>query len=169
MDQHSIDVQVVSHSSGLRTLDECRSANDDLYKATDAHPDRVAGFAFLPVAEPAFCGEELRRCVNELGFKGALIDHQTWKGTYYTGPEYNSMWQAFEELDVPCYMHPTFLAEHQIQALVPGEEVSKPAQKAITSSSWGWHTDTASHVLQLHAAGVFDCFPKLKLVLGHFG
>lgn len=169
MDQNSIDLQIISHSPGLRTLEECRTANDELYNATIAYPDRIAGFAVLPVAEPASCSKELRRCVKTLRFKGALIDHQTWKGTYFTGHEYDSIWETFQELGVPCYMHPTWLAEHQVQALVPDCEVSKAAQKAITGSSWGWHSDTASHVLQLHAAGIFDRFPKLKLVLGHFG
>lgn len=169
MHKNSIDVQVVSHSPGLRTLEECRTANNELYNATIAHPDRIAGFAVLPVAEPASCSEELTRCVKTLGFKGALVDHQTWKGTYFTSHEYDPMWQTFQDLDVPCYLHPTWLATHQIEALVPDGEVSKAAQKAITGSSWGWHSDTASHMLQLHATGVFDRFPKLKLVLGHFG
>ncbi|KAK4505148.1 hypothetical protein PRZ48_003111 [Zasmidium cellare] len=169
MKQHSIDLQVVSHTGGLYTLEECRSANDELYENTKANPNHIAGFAVLPVADPASCAEELTRCVKELGFKGALINHQTAEGTYFTGPEYDPMWKALEELDVPCYLHPTWLADHQMQALIPGSNVSKAAQKAIINSSWGWHADTASHVLQLHAAGVFDRFPKLNLVLGHFG
>lgn len=37
------------------------------------------------------------------------------------------------------------------------------------ASSWSWHSDVALHVFKLFAAGVFDRYPRLKIVVGHFG
>lgn len=39
----------------------------------------------------------------------------------------------------------------------------------IGGAMWGWHSEVGLHVLRLHAAGVFDKFPRLKIILGHFG
>jgi hypothetical protein len=35
--------------------------------------------------------------------------------------------------------------------------------------AWGWHIDTATHVLRLVASGAFDRYPRLQLVIGHMG
>jgi len=37
------------------------------------------------------------------------------------------------------------------------------------SPGWGWHIETAVHVLRLVLGGVSDRFPKLQLVIGHLG
>src|SRR5216684_4183127 len=59
MDAGGIDLQVISHtvsgvvplpgSEGVRLA---REANDQLAAAVAAHPDRFAGFATLPMADP---------------------------------------------------------------------------------------------------------------------
>src|SRR5262249_60490905 len=37
------------------------------------------------------------------------------------------------------------------------------------SPGWGWHIETAVHVIRLILGGAFDRFPKLQLVIGHLG
>lgn len=39
----------------------------------------------------------------------------------------------------------------------------------IGGAMWGWRSEVGLHVLRLHAAGVFDKFPRLKIILGHIG
>ena len=34
---------------------------------------------------------------------------------------------------------------------------------------FGWHIETAVHVLRMVLGGVFDRFPKLQVVIGHMG
>ena len=41
--------------------------------------------------------------------------------------------------------------------------------EAIACYGWGWHSETAIHVLRLLFAGVFDRYPKLNLIIGHMG
>ena len=35
--------------------------------------------------------------------------------------------------------------------------------------AWGYGVETGTHVMRLIAGGVFDTFPRLKLVIGHMG
>jgi Amidohydrolase len=34
---------------------------------------------------------------------------------------------------------------------------------------WGWAVDTGTHVLRMICAGVFDRYPRLKIIIGHMG
>src|SRR5260370_29025737 len=84
MDESGIDFQVLSHSiPGLQGVDAatgvplaCR-VNDRLHEAERAHPDRFAGFAALPTADPRAAADELERTVTQLGFKSAMVNRLT--------------------------------------------------------------------------------------------
>ena len=39
----------------------------------------------------------------------------------------------------------------------------------LQGSEWGFHIETGEHVLRLILSGLFDHFPKLKIVIGHMG
>jgi 2,3-dihydroxybenzoate decarboxylase len=39
----------------------------------------------------------------------------------------------------------------------------------LLKPTWEWTTETSSHFLRLVFAGVFDLFPRLKIILGHMG
>jgi predicted TIM-barrel fold metal-dependent hydrolase len=39
----------------------------------------------------------------------------------------------------------------------------------LAGAGWGWHIETAIHVLRLILGGVFDKYPKLQIVIGHMG
>ena len=168
MDAGKVTLQVVSHAPGTMSPEQCIAANDQLAGAINNNPDRFAGFAVLPVSEPKACADELRRCVQHLGFVGALIDNHTADGKYFDGEEYEVMWQAVQELDVPVYLHPTWSTDEVVQSLYAGNFPTE-ATMSLSSSGWGWHSDVAIHVLRLFAAGLFDRFPRLKIIIGHFG
>jgi len=168
MDAHNISLQIVSHAPGALSAGECRSANDQLAHAVKQHPARFAGFAVLPVSEPGACAAELRRCVEELGFVGALIDNHASSGAYYDGAEYLPLFETAQSLDVPVYLHPTWPTETMLSSLYTGH-FPLAATQSISASAFGWHSDVATHVLRLFAAGLFDALPRLKLIVGHMG
>jgi predicted TIM-barrel fold metal-dependent hydrolase len=68
---------------------------------------------------------------------------------------------------VPIYIHPHLPPEPVRQAyysdLLPG------ATRVLESAAWGWHSETAIHVLRMVLAGTLDKHPKLKLIIGHMG
>jgi uncharacterized protein len=39
----------------------------------------------------------------------------------------------------------------------------------LATAAWGWHIDTAVHVLRLILSGALDRYPRLQLVIGHLG
>ncbi|KAF2760657.1 amidohydrolase 2 [Pseudovirgaria hyperparasitica] len=168
MDKGGVTMQIVSHApiADASTVALCTAANKQLYEAVQANPDRFAGFAVLPMADPVGAAGELRRCVKEFGFVGTLIDNHV-NGQHYEGDEYLKFWKTAEELDVPVYLHPTWPSED----MVPRYEgnFSTGAALSIGSSGFGWHADTQLHVLKLFASGLFDKCPKLKLIIGHMG
>ena len=81
MDEAGIDIQVLSHANpSLQKLDAAtavplaRRVNDRLHAAVLAHPDRFAGFAALPTADPKAAADELERTVTKLGFSDIILD-----------------------------------------------------------------------------------------------
>ncbi|PMD37102.1 amidohydrolase 2 [Hyaloscypha variabilis F] len=166
MDAGSISIQVVSHGPGTLNTSQCRAANNQLATAVAQNKARFAGFAVLPMKEPAAAADELIRCIRELGFVGALIDNHV-NGKYYDGVEYYPVFQAAQDLDVPIYLHPTWPSEDMAPRY--SGNFSDGAAASLGASGFGWHSETALHILRLFAAGVFDKFPRLKIIVGHFG
>ena len=39
----------------------------------------------------------------------------------------------------------------------------------FATAGWGWHIETAVHVLRMILGGVFDRYPKLQIIIGHMG
>ncbi|EEU35192.1 uncharacterized protein NECHADRAFT_87313 [Fusarium vanettenii 77-13-4] len=65
------------------------------------------------------------------------------------------------------YLHPT-MPPSTMADWYQGSYSSQPSM-AMSHFAFGWHFDTAIHVLRLYAAGAFARFPNLKILLGHFG
>ncbi|KAL9091485.1 MAG: hypothetical protein Q9165_004871 [Trypethelium subeluteriae] len=166
MDAGSVSLQIVSHGPGNFPPDLCHTANDQLAAAIQQHPSRLAGWAMLPMAHAQHAADELTRCVQTLGFRGALVDNHL-DGRFYDDPLFWPVFERAEELDVPLYLHPTFAPP----ALEPHYSGNFPGAAAFFMGhmSWGWHSETALHILRLYAAGVFERYPKLKLIVGHMG
>lgn len=134
-------------------------ANDALAAEVQRNPARYAGFAHLPVQDPAAAARELERCVRDLGFKGALVNGQT-QGLYLDDPRCDPIWEAASALGVPIYLHP---ADPEAQY------AGWAGHKVLTRAAWGWTVETAGHALRCVFGGVFDRHPKAQLVLGHMG
>ncbi|KAK3983847.1 amidohydrolase 2 [Cladorrhinum sp. PSN332] len=171
MDAGQINFQIISHAPGLGSFPPLCSqrANDQLSQACKAFPKRFAGFAVLPMAEPAEAADELERAVKELGMLGALVDAHTDEGKFYDGEEeYEVFWKRAEELDVPVYLHPAWPSSNNTSSLYQGN-FSEGAARSLGASGFGWHSETGLHFLRLYASGLFDRHPKLKVILGHMG
>ena len=173
MDENAISIQVLSHGPGLAKSSgpdppgDCQKANDQMAAAVKRHPTRYAAFAVLPMSMPAEAAAELTRCVTELEFKGALIDNHV-DGKHYESSAYHVFWRTVQDLDVPIYLHPTWPAP-SVQLPQYQGDIPASATASVGSSAWGWHADVGNHVLKLFAAGVFDLFPRLKIIVGHMG
>jgi predicted TIM-barrel fold metal-dependent hydrolase len=172
MDAAGIDVQVLSlNSPGVEQAEPdvavsvARDSNDFLAEAVKANPKRFAGFASVPIQAPDKAADELERMVK-LGFKGGLINGHT-RGRYMDDKFFTPVLERANALGVPIYIHPTRPPEPVVQAIYSGFSPEVNAQLAI--AGWGWHIETAVHVIRLMLGGVFDRYPKLQVVIGHLG
>jgi 2,3-dihydroxybenzoate decarboxylase len=150
---------VQAEQDTILAIRKAQENNDFLADRIARNPDRYAGFATLPMQDPKAAAAELERAVKQLGFKGSMVNGHTL-GVYYDDPIYDPFWEIMQELDVPMYLHPVNFHE------VPHNMVGQPI---LPGAVWGWGVETGTHALRLLFGGVFDRFPKLKVVLGHMG
>ena len=168
MDAAGVDVQVLSFGSpgpqafGAEVaIPMARDANDRLYQAIQKNPGRFAGFAALPTADPEAAAQELERCVSKLGFKGAMIHGHT-RGSFLDERKYWTIFERAQALGVPIYLHPTLPHPDAVKAYFEGYE-------ELARAGWGFAVDTSCHFLRIVFAGVFDAYPRLRMILGHLG
>lgn len=173
MDKHGIEFSIMSLQTpavqavpdAKRAIELARRANDTLAEAIARRPDRLGGFAALPLQDPDAAIAELIRCVQELGFLGANVNGFSEVGApgavvYLDDKRYLPFWEAVEHLDVPFYLHPRDPVIHD------GIYGGHPW---FHGSAWAFTAETSLHALRLMASGLFDRYPRLNLILGHLG
>lgn len=173
LDTAGITVQVLSLGgpgadilSSSESRQYAKAANDVLSGAIQAHPDRFAGFAHLPLSAPDACPDELDRCVADLGFVGALVNGST-QGRFLDHPSYQPLLERASKLGVPIYLHPGLPPEAVRDAYYAG--LPGNFSYLMSVAGWGWHADTAVHILRLVLSGALDRNPNLNLITGHMG
>ena len=172
MDEAGIDIQVISHAPpGTQALNTeaavelATKANDRLRDTVEAHSDRFAGFAVLPVADPPAAADELERAVTKLGFKGAMI-HGLLQGEFLDGKRFWPIYERAAALDVPIYVHPAAPHADVVRAYYADYIEAFPS---IATSGWGYTVETATQAIRLVLSGVCDAYPDIKFILGHMG
>jgi predicted TIM-barrel fold metal-dependent hydrolase len=172
MDAAGIDVQVLSHTApSLQKIAAgeapalARRVNDRLAAIVAAHPERYAGFAALPTSDPAAAADELARCVETLGFKGAMI-HGLAEGRFIDEERYWPIFARAEKLDVPIYLHPAIPHPDVIAAYYQDYAKDHPV---LLRAAWGYTVEAATQAIRLVLSGVFARHDRLKFILGHLG
>jgi 2,3-dihydroxybenzoate decarboxylase len=167
MDKHQVDFVVLSlagpgvqvEKDPARAQKRAKEVNDFLAREIQKRPKRYGGFAHLAMQNPAGAADELERCVKDLGFQGAMINGQT-NGEYLDLDKYSVFWERAGALESPIYLH-------------PGNPVDHPAVYSGHPELWGpvcsWAFETGAHALRLVFGGVFERYPKARLILGHMG
>jgi gamma-resorcylate decarboxylase len=149
-----------------KAIEIAQRANDFLAEQVTLRPDRFQGLAALPMQDPEVATRELERCVRDLGFRGALVNGFSQVDTpdnvvYLDDPRYEGFWAKVQELDVPFYLHPR-------NPLASWAQIYE-GHPWLLGPTWAFGQETAVHALRLMASGLFDRYPKLKIILGHMG
>lgn len=168
MDAAAISYQVVSHvDPGVKQVTDkneainlATKANDYLHSAILKYPNRLGGFAELPLQSPTDAAKELERAVVKLDFKGAMINGH-FNGRYLSEDYFSPILAKAQELGVPIYIHPTD----------PPAEICQNYFDNTDSiiTGWAWQIETSTHLIKMINAGIFDKFPNLKIIIGHMG
>jgi len=165
MDAAGIDVAVLSlvapgaeHFDPALGTEVARKANDRLAEAVQLYPDRFRGYAALAPRDPEAAVGELERAVKELGLQGWKT-HCNYGDSYLDEKRYRPLLAKAEELGIPIYLHPT----------VPMIKEFWTYGISLAGASFGFGMETALVVMRLILSGAFDAFPKLKIIVGHYG
>jgi predicted TIM-barrel fold metal-dependent hydrolase len=126
----------------------------------------LSGFATLSLPDADAAAAELERAVTRLGFDGAMVfgharerplDHRdNW-----------ALFEAAEALQAPLYLHPQSPTPDVRAAYYQG--LGDPAELALATFGIGWHYDAGLALLRMIVGGVFDRFPDLQVIVGHWG
>lgn len=174
-DAHGVGFHVLSYTApGIQDITDPTEAlhtaqlvNDYIYAQIKDHPTRFASFAALPMHDPATAATELRRCVTELGFKGALVNDNQLASDgktiiFYDQPEWDIFWQTCVDLDVPFYLHPK-----QPTGVV--HDTLWAPRKWLIGPPLSFANNVSLHLMGMVVNGVFDRNPKLQVIIGHLG
>jgi 2,3-dihydroxybenzoate decarboxylase len=174
MDAHGIETMLLSLNAPTvqairdtaKADDISRRANDFLAEQVQRRPERFRGLAALPMQSPDLATRELQRCINELGFCGALVNGFTQvnehdSAVYLDLKPYWPFWAEVERLDVPFYLHP--------RNPLAKDAVIYEGHRWLMGPTWAFGQETAVHALRLMGSGLFDAHPRLNIVIGHMG
>jgi 5-carboxyvanillate decarboxylase len=169
LDEAGVTVQVLSLSGpGCELFEpseaivQARKVNDEAAEMVRRNPDRFLAFASLAAQAPDAAADELERTVKEFGFRGAAINSHVRGGEYLDDKKYWVIFERAEKLGVPIYLHPR----------IPSPQMLEPYTKygyALMGATLGYAAETSLHAMRLILSGLFDKYPRLKMILGHLG
>jgi aminocarboxymuconate-semialdehyde decarboxylase len=136
-------------------LQLCVAFNDAISAAHKAHPDRLIGFACLPMQNPILAVQELERAAKLPGIKGvyfatAVRDRELSDRSFFP------VYERCEALGLPIFLHPMMINNERLKQFYLINLCGNPFDTAIA----------ASHLIY---GGVLDAFPKLEVSLPHAG
>ena len=115
MNAEGIDVAVLYPTSMLTWVEDarlfgaaCRAYNNWLRDYCSAAPQRLYGVGMVPLQDTDAAVAEMRRCVEDLGFKAIMLRPAAYRGTEKLNhPDYDVFWRAASELGCPIGIHPS--------------------------------------------------------------
>jgi aminocarboxymuconate-semialdehyde decarboxylase len=158
-----VDMQVITLTTPGTHVEEPTTAvrlaklvNDAFAKVVAEKRGRFVALATLPLNDPAASVDELRRCVTQLGFRGAMLFSNV-NGTPLYDSRFTRLYEVANELEAVLYIHPTnpvgveAMLDYWLMPLV------------------GFLADTTLAAAGLVFSGVAEKFPDINWVLGHLG
>jgi 2,3-dihydroxybenzoate decarboxylase/5-carboxyvanillate decarboxylase len=166
MDEDGVDMHLLSLTSpGVQMFDAdlacelATLANDRVADVVKRHPTRFAALAAFAPQDPKRAVKEMERAINQLKFNGFILNSHT-HNEYLDNPKYWPILECAEALDRAIYIHPR----------CPSEGMDRPyGDYGLYTALWGFQAEVSVHCLRMILSGVFEHFPKLKIVIGHMG
>jgi len=164
MDTHGVDKQILSLTQPMvywatESLADRLSQvfNDSLAAAHEQAPERLFGFATLPMQFPERAIAEARRVATLPGIKGVYLGTAI-NDSNLSEPMYWPVYEVLEALQLPIFLHP-------LKVVGMTDRLSR----YFLSNLLGNPFDTAIAAAHLMFSGVLDRFPKLEIALPHGG
>lgn len=158
-----IDTQIITLTTPGTHVEEPATAarlaalvNDCFAQVVADKRGRFIALATLPLNDPAASVKELRRAMEQLKFRGAMV-FSNINGVALWDQRFWKLYEAANELGAVFHIHPTnpvgveAMMEYWLMPLV------------------GFLFDTTLAAAGLVFSGVAERFPKIRWVLGHLG
>ena len=148
--------------TSAQALELARVANDGMAELVAKHPKRFPTFAAsLPYGDVDASMREARRAIDTLGARGIQLFSNVL-GKPVDAPEFLPLFELMAEYDLPIWLHPYRGAD-------PPDY--RTEQKSHYEIWWtfGWPFETSVAMARVVFAGLFDRFPRLKIIAHHMG
>ena len=165
MDLDGVDVSILYPTTGLQLYKMpdgelltaiFKAYNDWVAEFCQAVPKRLKGIAMINIDDVSEGVAELKQRANQ-GFVGAMIPVYPPEGHRYDSPEYDPLWGAAQDLEMPLSLH---LATNRFGS---GEgDSNRPGGGRLgisVNSDFFVRVSIADMIL----AGVFERFPKVQV------
>jgi predicted TIM-barrel fold metal-dependent hydrolase len=134
-------------------------------------PDRLIPVALLPMQDPIFAQEELRR-VAAAGFKACFIRPSFFQGRFLNHPSYDPLWQEIEKLGLTACIHPSagttnpqWTSEGSfIERVARNLRIGHPIAESVS-----YFMDNAAALTTFAFCGHLEKYPNLKIAFMHGG
>ena len=138
-------------------LARARIQNEALTRLVNAHPERVAALAALPLQDPELAAAELRSLMERGVLKGVEVAASV-RGVFLGDDRFEPFWEAAEATGALVFVHPTTRGfdTRAFQDYYLWNTVANPLETAAT----------AAHMV---VAGVIERHPRLRVLLAHGG
>ncbi len=163
MRQQGIDKQVITLTTPGTHIEEAGTAvrlaklvNDCFARVVADKGGRFIALATLPLCDPAASVLELRRAMEQLKFRGAMV-FSNINGVALSDQRFWKLWETANEMGAIIHIHPT-----------------NPVGVEAMLNYWlmplvGFLMDTTLAAASLVFSGVPERFPHIRWVLGHLG
>ena len=153
---------VESVSNPKEAVDLAMIANDEMAELVLKYPDRFVGaVACLPMNDMDAALKEADRAINDLRFRGVEIFTDI-NGKPVDLPEFMPLYEKMESYNLPILLHPR---RENLKADYAGETSSK----YLIYTNFGWPYESSAAMARLAFSGVFDKYPRLKVLTHHAG
>ena len=153
---------IESITSPPDSVELARMANDGLAELVAGHPDRfISAAACLPMNDVDAALGEADRAIQQLGFCGVEVFTDIC-GKPLDAPEFFPLYEKMQHYDLPILLHPR-------RTNTTADYAGEPASKFLIYTNFGWPFETAKAMARLAFGGVFEQFPRLKVVTHHAG
>jgi len=163
MDEAEIDAAVMSISTpGVHVGDDrraralARRCNELAATLIQANPNRLAGFACLPLPDVDGALEELRYALDELKLDGVVVFSNA-RGIYLGDERFAPLFEELERRRAVVFIHPTMSPDPTAHSL------------GLPDSLIDFVADTTRAVAQMHYSNRFARTPNVKYIIAHAG
>lgn len=174
MNKNGISKQILSSPQQTQILNPnnaskiVKEANDDLFNIISNHKDRFGAFGLLPWSNINEAIDEIKRLKYELNFEGVILaGRPSMEAIFLDDKRYYPILETLEKLNMPLYLHPAPPLKCVQKNYYNGLDEKLSARLSLYG--WGWHNEVGIQIIRMIVSGVFEKFPNLKIITGHWG